>query len=238
MNNSTVCTTTTTTTTTTTISPPRLSYREQRDRPDDSRSQEYIGLFDLGYIIRRQGTIAEKNRDNFEAEELYKCAIELGNIYALNNLAIFYEQNYYSLSLIEKTYHRAIDAHEDSDPIYNLADFYKNRRNFKKMVKYLKMAVEKDGDIECILLLAIYYEKNNNKRNANKYFKMLFDNENAVTADHFNIILLFDEIMVIVAYGKNKGITEENKIFKYIMYLYNKSEKIIIYNTKMTLLHD
>lgn len=212
---------------------------EQRSREDIYTDFEYIGLSDLGYVLRRRADTAEKNYQYDEAEELYLQSIRLGNIHALNSLAIFYEQNYYPVRLIEDTYLSAIAVHEDSDPIYNLADFYKNRKDYNKMVKYLKMAILRDGDIECILLLALYYKNKNSIRNANKYFKMAFEDEeidaNDSTQTKYNFKFVLSELLTIIEYCKAKKIGETNRVYKYIMKLFNQNEKIVVYNTKMAL---
>lgn len=205
----------------------------------DYIEEDYIGLYALSFIIRRQAANAERHRNSDKTERLYLEAIELGNVYAMNNLAIFYEQNYYPVDCIESMYFKAIAAHDgDSDPIYNLADFYKNRCEYKKMVKYLKMAIAVDGDIECMFILALYYDKKNQKHSANKYYRMAFKNEEIETPYEdikFDFKPLFNELLLIIAYANKRNIGMNNRIFKYIHGLYINSEKIVIYNTKLAL---
>ena len=201
-----------------------------------NKDDEFIGLYELGFVLRRRGSIYEDNGRITDAEILYKLSIGLNNIYALNNLAIMYEHHKYPAKMIETTYLQAISVCDDSDPIFNFADYYKNVKRYGKMVKYYKMAIDKNNDIESMLSLSVYYNNKGDVRNTNKYLKMAFkDHYDSENYKRISLKLNLKELLHITEFCKNKNINTENAVFKYIMSLYNKNDDIIIYKNKITL---
>ena len=99
----------------------------------------------------------EKNYD--EMKKYYLMAIELGNIYSMNNLGHYYETIEKNYDKMKKYYLMAFE-NGNNNGLYYLMEYYRlyNTNNYKELEDILLLYFEK-GNKEVIIYLAKYYEK-------------------------------------------------------------------------------
>lgn len=223
---------------------------------------DQIGLSALAVLFRKQGLRAEKMKRIQKMIKIYSLAIELGDAYAMNNLAVYYEQYKFPDETIRKYYRLAVQNAVNCDPIYNFADYYKNKKDYDNMTKYYKLAVDEFNDIESMLQLGMYYSSIGKTDEEELYFMKAFNittldgdyrllvcnnqdpprsidiNDIWKNFDACTRIFKFntDELVSIVDFcDKNSNIPKDNIVLKCIMKLYNADEKINIYRNKVIL---
>jgi tetratricopeptide (TPR) repeat protein len=113
------------------------------------------------------GFISTAEKDYSIAEKYYLLAIDKGNVYAFNHLAILYK-NTGKINEAEKYYLLAIDkGHVDA--LNNLAILYKNMGRKDDAEKYYLLAIEK-GNIGALNNLANLYSDLGRNDEAEKYY--------------------------------------------------------------------
>jgi tetratricopeptide (TPR) repeat protein len=133
-----------------------------------------IGLYELAALYRKQALKYEKKGRIKLMINKYLLAIELGDAYAMNNLAIYYENNRYPESFIRKYYEMAIQYSFNCDAMYNYADYFKAKNDHINMEKYFKMAADVYNDIESMIQLGVYYGSINKTEQEEHYMKLAF----------------------------------------------------------------
>jgi TPR repeat protein len=120
-----------------------------------------VELFDLtnSEILCIIGLYYQYVKEDYEEmKKYYLLAIEKGNVNAMFNLAIHYDntQNYEQM---KKYYLMAIEK-DDSDAMFEMGEYYQYVEiDNDKMNKYYLMAIEK-GNEDAICNLKYYYEDN------------------------------------------------------------------------------
>ena len=126
----------------------------------------------------------------------YNMAITNGDSSSMTNLAQYYKNVEKNYELMEKYYliaiydvspdkltekHKNLDYDIDIDfanvtALYNLGLYYQERKQFQKMIKCYKCAIQKH-DSDAMFNLGKYYELNNDYLNMLKYYRMAIDND-------------------------------------------------------------
>ena len=92
--------------------------------------------------------------DYHNAEKYFLFAIEKGNIDAIKNIAIFYD-NYSMYEKAEKYYHMSINNCANGNK--DIAIYYAEQKNYKYAEIYYLIAIKK-GEIFAILEFAFFYQ--------------------------------------------------------------------------------
>lgn len=198
---------------------------------------EYTGLMCIADMLNKKFNYMN-NLNIYDNEHNIindlKQAINIHGSYA-QALAIYLEKNNFPNDVIESNYLYSIKHDDTSGPLINLADFYKSKKMFSKMVIILNRAVLKFNDINAMVLLALYYAMNNNFGNSKKYYIL------AVVSDSpdkkFDLDMGIDsvELIKITELINQENLDKNNRIYNEIISLSNDRKNILIYNNKIRL---
>ena len=112
-----------------------------------------------------------------EMKKFYKCAINLGNSTAMNNLGYYHQNVTEDYEEMEKYFLMAI-GENNMIAMHNLGYYHQNVSNdFDKMEKYFLMSIEL-GNSDSMHNLGTYYKKLGNYELMEKYFLMAIGQNN------------------------------------------------------------
>ncbi len=141
-----------------------------------------------GYKFVILGSLYSQIKDIMEAERVNLQGIEKGNVYAMYNIAVLYdEQGKYTEA--EKYYLKAIGK-GIVRALFNLALMYDNQEKFPEAEKYYMMAIEK-GDEKVLNTLAFFYFRQKKYSEAERYYLMAIDKGNVKALS--NLAVLYND---------------------------------------------
>jgi len=139
----------------------------------------------------------------------YMEAIEKGNVHAMYNMALYYENRDDNSNML-KYYLMAIEKN-DQEAMYGLGHYYYLEKEYENMMKYLKMGIEK-GSVNAMNTLGDYYLDIGNLEEMKIYYDMALARNNFDCYHH----------QAMFYFKKNY---EESKKY-YLMYLDNETDLV------------
>ena len=140
-------------------------------------------------------------KNNVEMTKYYKMAID---IITNNSIWNVYDYTYKSATTL---YNIAIDD-GNIKFIYNLAEYYKNMKNYKVMIKYYLMAIEKEC-VSSMYNLACHYKNNYKHSEMIKYYLMAIEKECHLSmndlGEYYENIEKYEEMEKYYLMGVKKG---------------------------------
>ena len=126
-----------------------------------------------------------------KVEEYYEKAIKNGDVSAMYNLAVLYQQENANYQKAEKYYLKAIDK-GDGMAMYNLALLYeKESKDYKKAEKYYLMAIEIGLAVAANNLALLYEQKYQDYIKAEEYYLKAIEKGHIISM--YNLALMYQK---------------------------------------------